>query len=325
MNTFKVAPLLAGLSLLAASSCSPSAVTSASSTTSAQKDLSTLTIASSSTSILEGASALFVASGGTSPYTFSIVSGTGTIGSTTGIYVAPAASGAMEIQATDAAGAIAYTSVYVAATTASSIVPNTTSATVAPSATFTFSATGGTAPYSYTLSQGTGTIDAATGIYTAPSTVTTDVIKITDALGSSTYANAIVALTWVPIYRFYKNSDHFYSQSSTEGTSAGMAAEGHPFKLMSAGSGDSTTIPLYRCRMTVSGNHFISGDTNCEGQTVDAKKVLGYSYTTQTTGTVPLYRFVAPNGKDHLETLNSSEGINAGYYYQGYLGYVMAD
>lgn len=55
-------------------------------------------------------------------------------------------------------------------------------ATVNQNNTVTFVATGGTAPYVYSLVSGIGSIGAATGIYTAPPQTGVAVVRVTDAL-----------------------------------------------------------------------------------------------------------------------------------------------
>jgi hypothetical protein len=81
------------------------------------------------------------------------------------------------------------------------------------------------------------------------------------------------------------------------------------------------TIPLYRCYVP-NFMHFISTDPNCEGQNNEGP--YGYVYASQVAGSIPLYRFFLPGHGDHLETTNFSEGANAGYAFEGVLGYVPA-
>lgn len=69
------------------------------------------------------------------------------------------------------------------------ISPRTKALVVNGSATFT--ASGGTAPYKYTVAAGSGTIDAATGVYTAPAQPTTAMIRVTDSEGITSDAISI--------------------------------------------------------------------------------------------------------------------------------------
>jgi hypothetical protein len=72
--------------------------------------LGTLAIAPATTSVVINGSATLTASGGLSPYTFSIKSGSGTIGSLTGIYSAPSSAGSAAVQVTDSLGSTAVAS-----------------------------------------------------------------------------------------------------------------------------------------------------------------------------------------------------------------------
>jgi hypothetical protein len=69
-------------------------------------------------------------------------------------------------------------------------------------------------------------------------------------------------------------------------------------------------------------HHFLSPNTTCEGNLVEGP--LGYMYTSQQTNFVPLYRFYSTNGTGfhHFETVTYSEGVNAGFTFEGILGYV---
>lgn len=50
---------------------------------------------------------------------------------------------------------------------------------------FAFSATGGVAPHSYAITAGAGSIDASTGLYTAPAATGTATVRVTDSLGNA--------------------------------------------------------------------------------------------------------------------------------------------
>jgi hypothetical protein len=123
------------------------------------------------------------------------------------------------------------------------------------------------------------------------------------------------------VYRFVHPStgEHFFTSSSTEGAVAGFRAEGVGFMVLANPAGG--TIPLYRCYVP-NFMHFISTDPNCEGQNNEGP--YGYVYASQVAGSIPLYRFFLPGHGDHLETTNFSEGANAGYAFEGVLGYVPA-
>lgn len=52
----------------------------------------------------------------------------------------------------------------------------------------TFTVSGGTAPYTFAMVSGKGTIDASTGVYTASPVSGRDVVKVTDSLAATTQA-----------------------------------------------------------------------------------------------------------------------------------------
>jgi hypothetical protein len=54
----------------------------------------------------------------------------------------------------------------------------------------TFTATGGVSPYTFSVASGSGTIDAKTGVYTAPTTPSSDAIDVTDSAGATAEARA---------------------------------------------------------------------------------------------------------------------------------------
>jgi hypothetical protein len=51
-----------------------------------------------------------------------------------------------------------------------------------------FIATGGTPPYTYTIESGSGTIDAEYGVYTAPSSAASAVVRVVDTEGATSDA-----------------------------------------------------------------------------------------------------------------------------------------
>lgn len=209
--------------------------------------------------------------------------------------------------------------------------------TVATGGTISFTVSGGTAPYYYYVTTGSGTFTGNT--YTAPSTAETDQIAITDSSGlyvdttvtvtgssassSSTSSSATPSGgTEVPVYRFYlpATGEHFFSLDPNEGTNAGFTSEGVGFNVFLTGS-TSGMIPIYRCYYHL--KHFISDSSDCEGASGATNEgAYGYIYSTQASGSTPLYRFYLPATGDHLETTNYAEGSAAGYTFEFILGYV---
>ena len=77
---------------------------------------------------------------------------------------------------------------------------------------------------------------------------------------------------------------------------------------------------LYRCRMpSATYGHFVSMEANCEGQSYEG--LIGYVSNQPRTGYQDIYRFFDATLADHLTTTNFQEGVDAGYAYEGILGY----
>lgn len=130
----------------------------------------------------------FTFSGGVEPIRYTVVSGSGIVNVKTGFYTAPATAGAVVIRATDGVGNIASANV----TVYSQLLFTPSTVTLAVNNTNTFAASGGALPYTYSLVSGGGSINASTGVYTAPATSGTATVRVTDATGSS--ANATVTI-----------------------------------------------------------------------------------------------------------------------------------
>jgi hypothetical protein len=143
-----------------------------------------LVLSPSSVNLPTGGTQTFTASGGVVPYTYSILSGGGTINSMTGFYTAPGSAGPVVIEVTDLASHTATSSVDVYA--ALQIVPS--SITLAVDDTETFTATGGVPPYIYSIASGGGTINTSTGLYTAPGTPGGASVEVTDSVSSHSIA-----------------------------------------------------------------------------------------------------------------------------------------
>ncbi len=125
----------------------------------------------------------FTASGGVGALTFSVV-GTGTINATTGAYVAPVTAGDDIVRVSDTIGNVLEATVKIVS--ALTISPQTLNLPLF--STMTFSAVLGTAPYSYSVPAGTGTINSTSGLYTAPGTVSSGTVRVTDAVPNTSDA-----------------------------------------------------------------------------------------------------------------------------------------
>jgi trimeric autotransporter adhesin len=133
-----------------------------------------------SASVDAGQSHTVQASGGETPYTYSVLSGGGTIDAATGAFLAPSTAGTTVVRATDHGGATADETLtinppFAAARAAFTIGAGTTQ---------TVAAMGGQAPLSYSVLSGGGTVNSM-GQYTAPATAGSAVVAITDALGTA--------------------------------------------------------------------------------------------------------------------------------------------
>lgn len=134
----------------------------------------------------------FSTTGGVGPITFSIFSGVGSVNSTTGVYTAPGAAGSAVVRAKDSLGNISDASVSIFASLG--ISPTTPSISINGS--ISFSAAGGATPYVYSILSGGGSINSASGVYTAPAAAGSAVVRVTDSLSNTADANVtIVNLT----------------------------------------------------------------------------------------------------------------------------------
>ncbi len=133
----------------------------------------------------------FVAGGGVSPYTFSILSGTGSVDPATGVYTAPASSGSAVVRVTDNIGNTADASVTINPALAISPV----SAIIPLSSTQAFSSSGGVAPHTFSLVSGGGSVNPSTGLYTAPGSPGAATVRVTDALGNTADAAITISNT----------------------------------------------------------------------------------------------------------------------------------
>jgi len=65
-------------------------------------------------------------------------------------------------------------------------------ATVSAGATVQFRASGGTRPYTFAVVSGIGVIDADSGLYTAPNTDASEVVRVVDGAGANSDAQVTV-------------------------------------------------------------------------------------------------------------------------------------
>lgn len=188
-NNLKGLQIFALLSMLSASGCMSTSSGQAIATTADESATTTTPTASilltpNSQIIDPGATVQFTASGGTAPYTYSVTNGGGTIDSSTGLFVAPTNSSAIDIAVNDVNGNFAYANITVAM---SNLTLSAVSTTVSIGATDQLTASGGTAPYTYTVTAGGGTVDPNAGVFTAPSAPGLTQVSVEDATGAVAY------------------------------------------------------------------------------------------------------------------------------------------
>lgn len=125
----------------------------------------------------------FTASKGSAPYTYSVVSGGGSI-TTAGLFTAPSTNSTVTVRVTDSLGGTSDATVRVSTGPQITV----TAAAVEVSQTYAFAVSGSyTAPLTWAVSSGTGTINGA-GLYTAPGSYGEATITVTDAEGFTTSA-----------------------------------------------------------------------------------------------------------------------------------------
>ncbi len=134
----------------------------------------------------------FVAEGGTPPYVYTVSTNNsgGSVGASTGAYVAGSTGSVSDtVRVTDAVG---HVDAVVTVSVAVSISPLAPS--MAPAGTQTFTAAGGSGGYVYSISTNNsgGTINASSGLYTAGATTGTDTVRATDSNGATASTTAVV-------------------------------------------------------------------------------------------------------------------------------------
>jgi hypothetical protein len=286
---------------------------------------STLALNPSQQTIAPNTSLQLKTVGGVPPYSFSVLSGGGAVDKTTGDYVAPATSTTAEIEVRDSNGEAASATVIVTsqaggATTlsvsASVVTINTGQSTV-------ISATGGTPPYKIQLASiGMGVLNGFT--FNAGSVGGNAWIRIIDTAGVTALINITIkdiAPDTAAVYQAYSGAagDHLYSTGTTEGVDGGYGYEGAVFKIMN--NLQLNSGPLYRCKTVVSGKHFLSRGSSCDG-VGNLEFILGYIYITPKSGTVQLYRYYNQNNADRIVVTDLAAGNKTGYFLEGSLGWV---
>ena len=138
---------------------------------------------------------------------WSVPAGAGSIGASTGVYVAPATPGTYVVTATSVATpsgtATASVTVTAAPVIAVSVTPATASILAGGTATFSATVSGTTAGQStaatWSVPAGSGTIGASTGVYVAPATPGTYVVTATSVADGTKRGTATVTVSALPV------------------------------------------------------------------------------------------------------------------------------
>lgn len=265
---------------------------------------SSLLISPSISRILVNQSQQFSAAGGEPPFTFSVVTGQGTITSD-GLYTAPSGKGTATVRLTD--GRNTNRDALVIIDVAVTISPS--SRKVNASDSFQFSVAQGTPPYTFSITSGDSTVDS-NGIFTASSSAEVALVRVTDAHGlyadstievgngpvispilattpeSSTYqfsvSSGTLPLTWAVMTGVGSiNSSGLYTATASSGTATIRVTDANGFytesqmtvskgKLVAAGS--NHTCVLNKVDNTVKCMGY-----RANGQTGDGKFIIGDS------------------------------------------------
>lgn len=134
----------------------------------------------------------FAATGGEPPYTFSMVTGLGSIVPSTGVYTAPSSTGSATVRVADSSGAIAEATVTILDSAPPPLAITPATAAIKTNEQVGFAASGGQGGYVFSVENSFGTIDSNSGLYTAPNIQGAATIRLTDAVGDFVEATVTV-------------------------------------------------------------------------------------------------------------------------------------
>lgn len=263
--------------------------------------------------------------GGTPPYRFSLVSGGGSIDTYSGIYTASNVDSDAVINVQDVTGKVgqAYVKVSLDASTTLSL-SYTPAGTVNVNSQLTLSASGGTAPYTYFMYSGVGSVSS--NKYSATS-FGTAVIGVRDANQKiSTFSISVgsqVPIVTKPIYRLYNSSakQYLFSKTTTEGTGQGYVLQSSTAAFKVLQGTYLSSAQLLRCYIASNGGRYLTASGSCGAYTNEGS--LGVVWTYQAPNSIALYNCFKPSTGSYLSTTDYSTCVNNGYNVQSpVIGYV---
>jgi Domain of unknown function (DUF5122) beta-propeller len=156
-----------------------------------------------------GTTQAFQGSGGTPPYSYALVSGTGTIDASSGLYQAPGSPGNATLKVSDAVGSSIQATVTVNARL--SIQPASITITAASGQTYAFSGKDGALNYRYSVLSGPGSISSG-GVFTAGNASGTATVQVTDRQGTTATATvtSVFVRTNGPVYSAVTDDTSWY-------------------------------------------------------------------------------------------------------------------
>lgn len=170
-------------------------------------------------------------SGGVSPYTYQIVTGSGSINSI-GQYAANTIPTTTRVKVVDARGNEAFSDISVNYPV--QILPPTLNMNRGDL--YQFNSSYGFPPYNYRITSGGGSLQSITGVLTAPSTAQTIVVEVVDSIG--TISSSTVTVNNLPLSLDQSTVDMQVAQSFTFKVIGGLA----PYTFSFQGSGNLGSI-----------------------------------------------------------------------------------
>jgi hypothetical protein len=243
-------------------------------------------------------SATIAATGGTSPYSWTVSSGTlptgVTLGAASGVISGtPSQSGtsSFTIQVKDASGqsAAASLAIQIASAPVATLKITTTSlpnGTVSQAYSATIAATGGTSPYSWTVSSGTlptgVTLGAASGVISgtpSQSGTSSFTIQVKDASGQSAAASLAIQIASAPVATLKITTTSLPNGTVSQAYSATIAATGgtSPYSWTVSSGTLPTGVTLGAASGVISGTPSQSGTSSF---TIQVKDASGQTATT---------------------------------------------